>query len=308
MKKILIICLAIAMLISLVACSAPAIEEMPEPTPEATPEPTPEAAPEPTPEPEPTPVPIKSRQDLLDIGFELLEGSDDIFVIQSKKIFSTPIITAYFGGEINPHEGFLIDYSKGRIAIDSFSYDELRSDQYEQLEQQIQKTFEDFGFPDVLTPEQEEILDEMYEQLFAMADQEQEGHYVLRLEIDERTGTLWMNPQLSLNAEQLECVLLEHNMRYWNVFLIDKKDELGYSFIRRIDRDDIIIDGYAIYTDMQQDGYVSPQKLRTDFGMAGLSEDLEQRIIDEAYVQYENAKAGIEKQLGISIAGLLALE
>lgn len=60
MKKALSICLTIVMLISLAACSAPAIEEMPEPTPEATPEPIPQPTPEPTPEPDTVPESVQA--------------------------------------------------------------------------------------------------------------------------------------------------------------------------------------------------------------------------------------------------------
>jgi len=108
--------------------------------------------------------------------------------------------------------------------------------------------------------------------------------------------------------KHLECIKLKYDMRTWDVFLVENKDELGYSFIRKIGKDDKIIDGYAIYADMQQDGYVSPQELRTEFGLVGLDENLEQKIVEEAYAKYENAKKIIEETLGISITELLTLK
>ena len=52
MKKALLICLAIALLLSFAACTAAPVEETPAPTPEAISEPTPSPTPESTPTPE----------------------------------------------------------------------------------------------------------------------------------------------------------------------------------------------------------------------------------------------------------------
>lgn len=310
MKKTLFLLIALILVSSLAACaSAPAESQQPDMTetvavtPELTP--TEEPTPEVTPEPEPTPIPLTSRAALLNIGFE--QVTEDIYACQSQKLFGQPFMAllANEGTVDNPYEGFLIDYSKGKVTV-GFAYEEKSSDKLIEIQKEIDAKYQEWGEPadEELTAEQDAEIQALYDQLFA---ERAVNGYTLASIIDKKTGEFYSPNDMRLNMTALECINISLDFRSWDVFLLEKQDELGYSF-KQISSDDTIVDGYAILTDMQQDGYASPQELRDRFGMAELDVNLEQQIVNEAYAQYEKAKMIIEETLGVSVAELLSLQ